>query len=150
MAARNGPVVCINVSERRSDALILRPGLNDILHIPLEEFTNKTAELLYGQLRGLVRRTGRNISSDVGSRPRKARNDIHLNDYDAESVLERLRSQASTVRDDDRLGIPIDHPSSDPSSDPETAFRRILAHLWRAVTKPILDGLAFSVISFKT
>jgi hypothetical protein len=149
MAARNGPVVCINVSKRRSDALILMPDLNDILHIPLEEFTHKTAELLYGQLRGLLRRTGRNISSDGGSELRKARNDIRLNDYDAESVLERLRSRASTVRDDDRLGIPLDHPSSDPSSDPETAFRRILAHLWRAVTKPILDGLALPVRSPK-
>jgi hypothetical protein len=149
MAARNGPVVCINFSERRSDALILMPDLNDILHIPLEEFTHKTAELLYRQLRSLIRRTGRNISSDVGSGLRKARNDIHLNDYDAESVLKRLRSQASTVRDDDRLGIPLSHLSSDPSSDPETAFRCILAHLWRTVTKPILDGLAFSVRSFR-
>jgi hypothetical protein len=153
MAARNGPVACINVSRRRSDALILMPGLDDILHIPLEEFTHKTAELLYGQLRGLLRRNGRNISSDVGSEPNEAPDDIHLNDYDAESVLERLRSQASTVRDDDRLGIPISDLSEnafEPSitSDPETAFRRILAYLWRTVTKPILDGLAFTVGSF--
>jgi hypothetical protein len=150
MAARNGPVVCINVSKRRSDALILMPGLDDILHIPLQELTHKTAELLYGQLRGLLRRNGRNISSDGGSELRKAGNDFHLDHYDAESVLERMRSQASTVRDDDRVGIPISHLSTHPSSDPETAFRSILAHLWRTVTKPILDGLAFSVRSYKT
>jgi hypothetical protein len=145
MAARNGPVICINVSKRRSDALILMPGLNDILHVPLERFSRKTAEELYGHLRSLLGRNGRNISNDVGSEPRKARNDTHLNDMGAESVLEHLLSQASTVRDDDR-GIEFNHPSS----DPETIFQRILAHLWRTVTKPILDGLAFSVRPFIT
>ncbi len=144
MAARNGPVVCINVSKRRSDALILMPGLNDILHVPLEEFTSKTAEVLYGHLRGLLGRNGRNISNDVSSELRKACNDIHLNDFGAESVLERLLSQASTARDDDR-GIKFNRPSS----DPETAFQHILAHLWHTVMKPILNGLAFSVRPIK-
>jgi hypothetical protein len=145
MAARNGPVVSINVSKRRSDALILMPGLNDILHVPLEGFSRKTAEELYGHLRRLLGRNGRNISNDVGSELRMARNDTHLNDPGAESVLERLLSQASTVGDDNR-GIEFNHPSS----DPETIFQRILAHLWRTVTKPILDGLGFSVRPFKT
>jgi len=144
MAACNGPVVCINVSNGRSDALILMNGLNDILHVPLAEFTHKTAEVLYGDLRRLLgsNSPGRNISDDVGS-DCKARNDIHLNDFSAESVLECLLSQASTVRDNDRGIRPIRF--NHPSSDPETAFQRILAHLWHTVTKPILDGLAFSV-----
>jgi hypothetical protein len=87
--------------------------------------------------------------SNSSSETREARNDIHFNDEDAESVLERMRPQASTVRDDDRVGIPFSHLSTHPLSDPETAFRSILAHLWHTVIKPILDGLAFSVRSSK-
>ena len=141
MAARNGPVISINVSKHRCDALILMPDLDDILHVPLEKFTHRGAEALYRRLRLLLGRKGRNMSH--GSRPRKAQNDIHISDSAAEAAFERIRSKISTLRDEDRgtfVGA---------SGDPETEFQNILARLWHTVVKPILNGLPISVRCFR-
>lgn len=39
LAANEGPIVMLNVSECRCDALILRPGLDSVLHVPLPDLT---------------------------------------------------------------------------------------------------------------
>ncbi|GAB1519472.1 hypothetical protein RhiTH_002540 [Rhizoctonia solani] len=44
-AARNGPVAVINCSKRHSHALVIVPGRNDIIPIPLPAFTHENAEL---------------------------------------------------------------------------------------------------------
>jgi hypothetical protein len=142
MAARNGPVISINVSKLRCDALILMPDLDDILQVPLEKFTHRAAEVLYRRLRLLLGRKGRNILHD-GSQLRKAQNDIHISDSGAEAVFERILFKTSTLCDEDRgtfVGA---------SGDPETEFQKILAHLWHTVMKPILNGLAISVRCFR-
>jgi hypothetical protein len=141
MAARNGPVISINVSKLHCDALILMPDLDDILHIPLEKFTHRGAEVLYRCLRLLLGRKGCNMSH--GSRPRKAQNDIHISDSATEAAFEHICSKISTLHDEDRgtfVGA---------SGDPETEFQNILAHLWHTVVKPILSGLAMSVCCFR-
>ena len=42
-AAQFGPVVYINVHESRCDALILKPGRNDVIHVPLERLSHDRA-----------------------------------------------------------------------------------------------------------
>jgi hypothetical protein len=140
MAAHNGPVISINVSKLRCDALILVPNLGDILHVPLEKFTHRAAEALYRRLRLLLRRKGRNILHD-GSQPRTAQN---ISDSGAEAVFERIRFKTSTLHDEDR-GTKL----VSTSGDPETEFQNILAHLWHTVVKPILNGLAIFVRCFR-
>ncbi|CAE6448240.1 unnamed protein product, partial [Rhizoctonia solani] len=40
-AARDGPVVIINIQELRCDALVIRPGFDDITHVPLPNLSHK-------------------------------------------------------------------------------------------------------------
>ncbi|KAG8782696.1 hypothetical protein FRC15_006513 [Serendipita sp. 397] len=40
-ASKNGPVVVINVSEKRCDALALVYGVNEVIHVPLPDLTSK-------------------------------------------------------------------------------------------------------------
>jgi tetratricopeptide (TPR) repeat protein len=51
-AAQNGPVVVLNVSEKRCDALVLVPGIEDVIHIPLPDLTLKRATELQDELKG--------------------------------------------------------------------------------------------------
>ncbi|KAJ7114341.1 CHAT domain-containing protein [Mycena epipterygia] len=58
-AAQGGPVVILNLSADRCDALILVPTL-DVIHIFLPDFTLKDAEKLSQSLHELVHHRGRN------------------------------------------------------------------------------------------
>ncbi|KAF8193139.1 CHAT domain-containing protein [Mycena galopus ATCC 62051] len=61
-AAKGGPVIILNISETRCDALILLPGLDDeAIHVPLPHFTPKDGQAYYDSLRQLTA-AGRNIS----------------------------------------------------------------------------------------
>ncbi|KAJ7796292.1 TPR-like protein [Mycena leptocephala] len=59
-AAQGGPVVILNLSDDRCDALALSPGTPDVIHIFLPEFTPEHAENLSRSLHGLVHNRGRN------------------------------------------------------------------------------------------
>ncbi|KAJ7511618.1 CHAT domain-containing protein [Mycena galericulata] len=59
LAATRGPVVLLNISALRCDALVLMPGLDDVLHIPLPDFTFDDAEKLRKTLGTLLRSYGR-------------------------------------------------------------------------------------------
>ncbi|KAJ6614152.1 CHAT domain-containing protein [Mycena sp. CBHHK59/15] len=66
LAAQGGPVVTLNISEIRCDALILLPGLGDeVIHIPLTGFTLSEAQALRESLRSLLTYAGHNILSDA-------------------------------------------------------------------------------------
>lgn len=54
-AARHGPVIAVNVSNTRCDALILQPNHKDVLHIPLPNFTHKDAKELQQSLYAVLR-----------------------------------------------------------------------------------------------
>ncbi|KAJ7440875.1 CHAT domain-containing protein [Mycena latifolia] len=59
-AAKIGPVVLLNTSSYRSDALVLIPGLGDeVMHVPLPDFTLDQAQDLTEALRSLVRGAAR-------------------------------------------------------------------------------------------
>jgi hypothetical protein len=57
-AASTGPVVTINISQKRCDALVIMPGLDDVLHIALNQFSYQQAEKLYKFLRFLLKQRG--------------------------------------------------------------------------------------------
>ncbi|KAJ7474973.1 CHAT domain-containing protein [Mycena latifolia] len=59
-AAKNGPVVLLNTSSYHSDALILIPGVGDeVMHVPLPDFTLDQAQHLTEALGSLVRGAAR-------------------------------------------------------------------------------------------
>ncbi|KAJ7452593.1 TPR-like protein [Mycena latifolia] len=73
-AAKMGPVVLLNTSSYRSDALILIPGLGDeVMHVPLPDFTLDQAqhltEALGSLVSGGVRSSERLSASREGSLP---------------------------------------------------------------------------------
>lgn len=52
-AAHSGPVVVVNVDKSRCDALIIRPGIDEILHVPLN-FSHENASKFRVQLNQIV------------------------------------------------------------------------------------------------
>ncbi|KAF7336913.1 hypothetical protein MVEN_02127600 [Mycena venus] len=59
-AAQKGPVVIVNVSRASCDALILMPGISDeIIHVPLPQFTPEVANSLTQALMNILPYTGR-------------------------------------------------------------------------------------------
>ncbi|KAJ7845301.1 CHAT domain-containing protein [Mycena leptocephala] len=59
-AAQSGPVVVVNVSQFRCDALVLIPGVTDeVIHIPLGDFTLENVENLAESLGVLLNQKGR-------------------------------------------------------------------------------------------
>ncbi|KAJ7191216.1 TPR-like protein [Mycena pura] len=64
-AAQRGPVVFLNLSTTRCDALVLLPGLGDkVKHVPLTSFTPEHAESLTQSLEGLLGYRGRSDRLD--------------------------------------------------------------------------------------
>ncbi|KAJ7478073.1 TPR-like protein [Mycena galericulata] len=55
LAAKRGPVALLNISQYGCDALILMPGLTDeVLHVPLPDFTLSEAQILAKSLASIV------------------------------------------------------------------------------------------------
>jgi tetratricopeptide (TPR) repeat protein len=57
-AARNGPVVVLNIATERCDALAILPGLDDIIHIPLPNITPKRVVELRDELKDFLYSNG--------------------------------------------------------------------------------------------
>ncbi|KAJ7312280.1 CHAT domain-containing protein [Mycena albidolilacea] len=65
LAANRGPVAILNTSEYGCDALILMPGLTDeIIHVPLSNFTIHEVQALAKSLASIVGTTGRSERLD--------------------------------------------------------------------------------------
>ncbi|KAJ7147811.1 CHAT domain-containing protein [Mycena crocata] len=60
-AGQRGPVVALNISRLRCDALIIRGPGHEILHVPLSDFSLKDAETLAESMATLVGGGGRNV-----------------------------------------------------------------------------------------
>ncbi|PVF92134.1 TPR-like protein [Serendipita vermifera] len=58
MAAQSGPIVIVNMAEKRCDALALRPGLENVIHIPLPNITSKEVTKLRDQLKHYLHSSG--------------------------------------------------------------------------------------------
>ncbi|KAJ7473037.1 TPR-like protein [Mycena galericulata] len=60
LAAKMGPVAIVNISEFRCDALLLMPGMEDeVIHVPLHDFTAQVAQSLAESLASIVGTPGR-------------------------------------------------------------------------------------------
>ncbi|KAJ7469252.1 TPR-like protein [Mycena latifolia] len=60
LAAKMGPVAIVNISEYGCDALILLPGLgDDVIHVPLSDFTIHEAQAMANSLASIVGTSGR-------------------------------------------------------------------------------------------
>jgi tetratricopeptide (TPR) repeat protein len=57
-AARNGPVVILNIATKRCDALAIFPGRDDITHIPLPNITSEQVAKLRDELKDFLFSTG--------------------------------------------------------------------------------------------
>ena len=92
-AADKRPVIMLNISEFRCDALILMPGL-DVLHVPLKDFTLEDA-LFWNQCLQLVLQNGQLHVETIQRRfPRKAsRIPDHGTFIDREVVLVSILSE---------------------------------------------------------
>ncbi|KAJ7189599.1 TPR-like protein [Mycena pura] len=59
LAAYQGPVIILNASEVRCDALVIMPGLDEIMHVQLPDFTFHDAQSLAKSLQYLISPSGR-------------------------------------------------------------------------------------------
>jgi tetratricopeptide (TPR) repeat protein len=57
-AAKNGPIVVLNIAEGRCDALALLPGLDEVVHIPLPDITSKRITELSDELSDMLYSNG--------------------------------------------------------------------------------------------
>ena len=119
-AVQLGPVVMLNASKQRCDALVLIPGLdNDVLHIPLPSISLAEVEALHNILRGLLQNDVQKI-------------DMLLNSFKRGDM--------------ERLGIILFHQESGSHQDRlDEVFQFMLSIIWDCVVKPIVEGLALTV-----
>jgi hypothetical protein len=84
-AARNGPVVILNIAAKGCDALAVLPELDDIVHIPLPNLTPKRVIELHTELKDFL------SSSGIRSRGERAIRDTDEADLQTcERVLAEL------------------------------------------------------------
>ncbi|CAE6486917.1 unnamed protein product [Rhizoctonia solani] len=57
-SAHHGPVVVINCSKDRCDALLILPGQNDIKHVPLPDFTQEKARRMRSDIEASIESRG--------------------------------------------------------------------------------------------
>jgi tetratricopeptide (TPR) repeat protein len=89
-AARSGPVVMLNVCSTRSDALILMPDLDDVIHIPLPGFTFEKAQGLRRSLSNLLLYEGRCITHGRHMKLVHTDDGLWNTDTEFESILSEL------------------------------------------------------------
>jgi tetratricopeptide (TPR) repeat protein len=63
-AAQKGSIVVLNIVEERCDALVLVPGLEEVVHIPLPKITSKRVTELQEELKGLLSSSGLRMRGD--------------------------------------------------------------------------------------
>jgi hypothetical protein len=63
-AAQNGPIVVLNVTEKRCDALTLVPGMEEVVHISLLGVTSKRVTELRDELKNLLYSNGLRLRGD--------------------------------------------------------------------------------------
>ncbi|KAJ7084108.1 CHAT domain-containing protein [Mycena epipterygia] len=77
LAAKMGPVAIVNISEYGCDALILMPDLADeVIHVPLSDFSIQEAQALAESLASIVGTTGRSDRLTISREGDMARDDI--------------------------------------------------------------------------
>ncbi|KAF6741880.1 CHAT domain-containing protein [Ephemerocybe angulata] len=112
----SGPIIVINVNERRCDAIALLAGFGEPLHIPLPNFSLDKAKKYRTDLKILLRSGG----------------------------FRAREKEASTILGGEAAARPI-KPVNRARRDGDVVHG-VLRGLWNDVVKPILDNLGFSVL----
>ncbi|KAH6911364.1 CHAT domain-containing protein [Coprinopsis sp. MPI-PUGE-AT-0042] len=112
----SGPVVLINVSADRCDALVLIPGLDEPIHIPLPLLTEEMVEGMASRLR-----------THLVSLSLLVRGGVAL---EVDEALRAFRPTGSRARDELKRKSAV--------------LEGILHQLWIFAVKPVLDALGFS------
>ncbi|KAF5309727.1 hypothetical protein D9611_014438 [Ephemerocybe angulata] len=116
----SGPLIVININDRRCDALALRAGLDEPLHIPLPNFSVEKA----GKYRTI-------LDSQLRTHNLRTREVEVISSVDSELLARGIKS------------APIGRRTEDP-------VHRVLRGLWEEVVKPILNALGFSSVGQAT
>jgi hypothetical protein len=124
----SGSVILINVDHLRCDAVVLRAGLDEPIHVPLPGFSLQKASTMRDQLRGKLERSNVRMRGQTGEDGEE--------DGDEGDALEELES--SLTRDD--RGI---RPRK--LKRHREDLQQLLRNLWNLVVKPILDGAGITV-----
>jgi hypothetical protein len=87
-AAHNGPIIVLNISEQRCDALAIISGIEDVIHVPLPNITADGIKALCNELKDLLYSTGVRMRSERAAERLKDENDNH--DWRCRQVLAEL------------------------------------------------------------
>jgi hypothetical protein len=68
-AAKNGPIVVLNITKKRCDALALVDGIEEVIHIPLPDVTSERVTELRDKLKDLLYTKGLRLRGDRAARP---------------------------------------------------------------------------------
>jgi tetratricopeptide (TPR) repeat protein len=63
-SAEDGPVVVLNVAEKRCDALAIIPGMDDVVHIPLPDMSSGKVTDLCNELKNVLYSTGARVRGE--------------------------------------------------------------------------------------
>ena len=97
-AAHSGPIVILNASKRRCDALIVTAGADDPLHVPLPDITYSEAVELQTTLENLLENGGRLVSVPEPDRAaRLASRTLNANDAFKRILAELWRKAVRPV-----------------------------------------------------
>ena len=88
-AAHSGPVVILNASKRRCDALIVTAGADDPLHVPLPDITFSEVVALQSMLQNLLDNGGRLVSAPEPDRAAR----LTSKQLSASDVFKRILSE---------------------------------------------------------
>jgi hypothetical protein len=150
----DGPVVVVNISKSRCDALALLPGRNEVRHIPLPNFSHRAASILRRALQAISDTGFRETTSpEVTSETRFTTEELGF-----EEVQSLLQEMYKTLGDEtESLGTADGEMTSMPFGTRTTSIGHsaslynlgfILGVLWIRVVQPILHGLSIKVNGF--
>jgi hypothetical protein len=95
-AAKAGPVVVVNAHKQCCDALVLMPGLDEVMHIPLDDFSCEKGQELHQSLNRLLSNAGVRVRDLRGPKLVTTRQDESFQDILSQACAGRpciLRKQ---------------------------------------------------------
>ncbi|KAJ7120017.1 CHAT domain-containing protein [Mycena epipterygia] len=106
-AAKEGPVIILNITDNQCDALVLMPGLDDeVMHIPLNDFRPDRAGSMAQSLGNLVGRSERLVMTREGQMNPEDEFAHNLSQLWKKIVKPVLNALAITVSDSFQANLP--------------------------------------------
>jgi tetratricopeptide (TPR) repeat protein len=138
-AARNGPVVVLNIAAERCDALGLLPGSTEVIHIPLPDITSTKIIGLRNQLKDMLHSSG--VRMRAG---RAAMKFSDTNDEDCRWILAELwNGVAKPVLDSLKFSVSLISSSMYPNNLWITSFFSLIQIVFHGFGGAPLDHSPF-------